>query len=80
MLASREPNAPIALASAVSCAHECPASVAWLHSTLSAKWRSSPNSRRKPAVVATSQSYWCFVGSWGLGSIRRGFFLFSAPP
>ena len=47
-----------------SWSHECPASVAWLHSTLSLKSFSRPYARRNAIVVATSQSYWCLVGSW----------------
>jgi len=67
---SRPPNlAPLRACSSWS--HECPASVAWLHSTLSLKSFSRPYARRKAIVVATSQSYWCLVGSWASAHAQR---------
>mmetsp|Transcript_29084 Transcript_29084/g.81390 ORF Transcript_29084/g.81390 Transcript_29084/m.81390 type:complete len:254 (+) Transcript_29084:2356-3117(+) len=72
VLMSTLPSRPITLDMRSSCSHECPESVAWLHSTLI--WKSpsvKPARCRVSAVVAASQSYWCFVGSWGLGSSSR---------
>ena len=71
-MASKPPSMPIATAVSTSWEQLWPASVAWLHSTFSLKSFSSPNSRRNPAVVPTSQSYWCLLGSCGLGSINNG--------
>lgn len=46
-----------------------PESVAWLHSMLSLKSSISLYLRRKPVVVAASQSYWCLVGSYRCGCV-----------
>ena len=70
-LASMLPSRPWSGATCRSCWKVCPDRVAWLASILSLKSRSSPCRCRKPATVALSKSYWCFIGSAGFGSIRK---------
>mmetsp|Transcript_9771 Transcript_9771/g.25101 ORF Transcript_9771/g.25101 Transcript_9771/m.25101 type:complete len:233 (+) Transcript_9771:773-1471(+) len=74
VLMSTFPRRPWMLATCSSCSQEWPDRVAWLHSTLTLYLVVRPLLCKKFAVVATSQSYWCFVGSWGFGSIK------SVPP
>ena len=56
VLASMLPSMPLIRAVSTSWKHECPLSVAWLHSTLILK-SLRPYLRRKPMDVAVSQSY-----------------------
>ena len=66
--ASTEPSMPFMPAMRSSCSNVWPASVAWLASMFSLKSLSSPCAFKKPIAVAASKSYWCFIGSLGLGS------------
>ncbi len=72
MLASIEPRALWMRATSSSCIIEWPASVAWFVSMLSLtmlrRGRCRPMKLRQ---VAASKSYWCLVGSFGLGSNRN---------
>ncbi|MNI67034.1 hypothetical protein D3C73_1226370 [compost metagenome] len=70
-LASMLPSRPWSEATCRSCSKVWPDNVAWFASMLSLKSLSRPCSFRNPTTVALSKSYWCFIGSIGLGSIRK---------